>query len=487
MDPGKVQFLDIPTENELSKADSFIDCPAHDEKSHSPVGNRSPDSSDDDLSHGYQDEGPIFTDWSEKPERQYLERRDSEPSLKQRNEARIREEDRVLMDISNSDREKLTYALELLQLYRHKAFQAEVEAQARAKCMQKMERDIATLSKVVEDQNLQMCRAVNSKSGKLRDEEARQTTINSTDTILPSRSNTLDSEFTIKSLSQPTLENLHSSEATRNKNEKTEEIPGAVERNGDHVLKEDVITSAKPGPGRESARTGKTPSPIRYKSLAGPGNEGFSQAEQKSDKPDAKSPKILMQMNVMRRKIKSRDETIKVLEAKLETMKQVHSQLRNQLLERDAKIGAMQSKIRVLEETNSSKNKQVAALGEELSAMRTSCEDVDNKIKRQGQSIKVVRSRLKGRSGESMEILDLPALLPSDPPAVDSQIKKSQSTASSKKAEKKVVSKQLKQFSGIVNDTLKITSDKGIGLRTPNRRLKQADAKPQPKRSSWWW
>jgi len=88
-----------------------------------------------------------------------------------------------------------------------------------------------------------------------------------------------------------------------------------------------------------------------------------------------------------------------------------------------------------------------------------------------------------------MEILDLPALLPSDPPAVDSQIKKSQSTASSKKAEKKVVSKQLK----------------GIGLRTPNRRLKQADAKPvftptkkrfslaklceepQPKRSSWWW
>jgi len=352
MDPGKVQFLDIPTENELSKADSFIDCPAHDEKSHSPVGNRSPDSSDDDLSHGYQDEGPIFTDWSEKPERQYLERRDSEPSLKQRNEARIREEDRVLMDISNSDREKLTYALELLQLYRHKAFQAEVEAQARAKCMQKMERDIATLSKVVEDQNLQMCRAVNSKSGKLRDEEARQTTINSTDTILPSRSNTLDSEFTIKSLSQPTLENLHSSEATRNKNEKTEEIPGAVERNGDHVLKEDVITSAKPGPG----------------------NEGFSQAEQKSDKPDAKSPKILMQMNVMRRKIKSRDETIKVLEAKLETMKQVHSQLRNQLLERDAKIGAMQSKIRVLEETNSSKNKQVAALGEELSAMRTSCE-----------------------------------------------------------------------------------------------------------------
>mmetsp|Transcript_9080 Transcript_9080/g.17769 ORF Transcript_9080/g.17769 Transcript_9080/m.17769 type:complete len:466 (-) Transcript_9080:156-1553(-) len=382
-------------------------------------------------------------------------------------EARINEEDRVLMDTSSTDHEKLAYAIELLQHYRHRTRSAETEAQTRANYMQKMEEDIASLSEIVQTQRT-----------KLFEREVAHD------------------------------HDSHDSHHERQHNQGRE----ALAEENDHFVS------------RANTMGTMCSLEIQAQSVEDVPIPGPSKSELRED-PDAKSnnptpAKGMLQINVLKSKIKTRDQTIKEITTKLDTLKTSHSQLRKLLLDREAIIEKLQHQIRGLEEWKAytkehticslqfqveelvewKANHQASNIATDFSQNSDSpASTVESKIVQ-----KRIQSRRRGRHriGESMDLLDL-SLLPENPPRL------AFSNPTSPEKQKLEV---FKKFGGLVNDTLlfkPLNAQKGSsGIITPNSRIKKLQkpvftptksrfsfskaspkvyAESPPKKKGWFW
>jgi len=440
MDPeasdARQSSLRFSVEGSGSRDNSFIECPATDGPRRDSLD---PENYLDHLSENgdhsklsgcfISSEEKSFEIGAVKEAINYKERRGSGIL-----EKKIKEEDRILMDSSKTDQEKLAYAIELLQHYRYRTKTAESEAQTRASYMEKMEDDISTLSELVQTQRTELFERKRENNEKKidddHDEGEKEPAVGEHNLI--SRADTMGTIF-------------------------SPEIRASPEEVVSNPSKE-VTSSEDPAPAKN-----------------------------------------LLQMNVLRSKLKMRDKTIKKITASLDTLKTSHAQLRKLLLDREAVIEKLQHQIRELKEwkthtkehTISTLKQQIEELEEWKAEHRSSKLHVelmgtspgkqeDSKANEEIRDHRTAQTSRKGRhrGGESMDLLNL-SLLPEQPPRL---------------ALSNPTSPEIK----------KLALRKKAGLRTPNKRIKKPTkpvftpsksnfsfstlyAEAAPKKKGWFW